>query len=71
MMMKLQGLAVSSSKGTHGGYFYSGDGVTIGQIINKLGLTEDVPETVFSERLKTQMNRITRLKIEEFEEFDE
>jgi hypothetical protein len=70
-MQKLNGLVVASSRGTNGGYSYIGADVTIEEILKHLSLFEEVSETIYSQRLATQMKRLTRLTIEEFAEVDE
>lgn len=66
----LKGLAVDVRNGAYGGYSFTGEAVTLGQVFDRLGLFKEVPDNLFTQRMNTQMKRLMRIKLTEYFERD-
>jgi hypothetical protein len=72
-LKKLRGSVVDHQIGRVGGVIYTGEGVTLGEVVDRCDLYREIeiPANIYTERLLTQINKILRLKIDQFAERDE
>lgn len=67
---KLKGYTVTSKNGLGGGYIYIGLNHTIGDVLTKLDMLEEVNDGIYNERLLTQFKRIMRTTIADYADME-